>query len=165
MWHSTGATQNFPELLNQVFLGLCIFLLKGFMYIQATVTSHCNVHWNQLCWYNIIRCAISWIKLLLFWSPLSLSSSSLPLIFLPVLIFLPASYIPLCLPSCSSSKAIINKELVVYKAFPFPVSPTPGHLQLRFSKVNASTCIYCMYLWCPKFICNNSPVHDFIMCL
>ena len=36
-------------------------------------------------------------------------------------------------PSCS--QAIINKELVVYKAFSFPVSPTPGHLQIRFSKV------------------------------
>lgn len=31
--------------------------------------------------------------------------------------------------------ALIDQELVVYRAFPFQQSQNPGHLQLRFSKV------------------------------
>lgn len=47
------------------------------------------------------------------------------------------------------SQAIINKELVVYKAYPYHLSNTPSHLQLRFSKVS----ICCWHAWklCSSF--------------
>ena len=32
--------------------------------------------------------------------------------------------------------ALIDKELVVYRAFPCPQAQNPGHLHLRFSKVS-----------------------------
>ena len=33
--------------------------------------------------------------------------------------------------------SLIDKELVVYKAFPFEQTKNPGHLSVRFSKVSA----------------------------